>query len=249
VLREEWRKYLKAYDAFPAFPKLAYEENLGDPIGSEYTVTVDGKEYVFQHFLGGIIYAEKGKWGEAHAIYRASREAKGLEKDNIEVVDLRGQLPTRPGTSYYKRPAEDIMGVTIHYTASPPRSGVEAVRMIAEFHVGLLASKPQEEFPAIAYHLVVDASGTIYLCNDLDTRTWHNAAVVEGLKRNRTHIGLAYISNREPSPEVIDALVRAVFYCEQSLGRNLYVEGHKDHYRTECPWHWEEWRNKIYARL
>lgn len=157
------------------------------------------------------------------------------------MIDLRGKLPTRPGRAYYHRDLAGITGITVHYTASPARAGLDAVRAIAKYQVGPNA---QEAFPGIAYTMVVDSEGTIYQCWDLDVRCWHSGAVVGGVARNASHVGIAIINDTDPSMDQLNGLADAIQLCEYQLDRPLTVEGHKDApYPTACPGaHWQDWK-------
>lgn len=155
--------------------------------------------------------------------------------------DLRGQLPVRPGRTYYNRPLSGIVGATLHYTAGSPSATVEAINA---YQIGPTA---QEDFPAIAYHLVVTADGTVNLCHDLTTRVWHSGAVVDGVARNASHIGICYAGDVEPNAQQLRGLASGIAWCERQLGRQLTVEGHKDApYATACPGPmWPQWRGQI----
>lgn len=161
------------------------------------------------------------------------------------VVDARVTLNSppyiRPGARpYYKRALDVVVGITVHYTASSPRTTVWGT---ASYHVGPHA---QEAFPAIAYHFFVDAAGTVYRCHDLDTRVWHSGAVVNGVARNASHIGICYAGNWEPSVNQRAGLRTAIALCEDELARPLTIEGHKDVYATSCPGAtWPLWLDDI----
>jgi hypothetical protein len=161
----------------------------------------------------------------------------------VPLIDLRGRLPTRPGAKpYYSREIHGLVGATIHYTAGSPQASVEDV---ARYQVG---SNAQEAFPAIAYHLIIPAAGYVVLCHDLSTRVWHSGAVVNGVARNTSHIGICYIGNREPSLAQLAGIRGALRWCEQQLGRPLeHIEGHRDApYATACPGPtWPFWRDEI----
>lgn len=176
-------------------------------------------------------------------------------------IDLRGKLPTRPGTTgqygprvvvnhsdrslnlaeSIKRSLAAITGRTIHYTASPRRSGLAAVKAIAAFQVGPNA---QEDFPAIAYSLIVDGAGTVFWLHDLNVRVWHSGAKVNGVSRNVSHVGICFIGATAPTPDQILGLARACVWADRQLGRALSLEGHKDPpYATTCPGaDWPKWR-------
>lgn len=179
----------------------------------------------------------------------------------IPIVDLRGRLPTRPGARPYfprayaadpRRPTEAelqasldcIAGGTYHYTASSPWGSPWG---IAEYQVGPTA---QEDFPAIAYTLIVALSGVVYLCHDLWARTWQSGAVVDGVARNRSHVGICYIGDYQPYPAQLRGLAIATVFCEQQLGCQLPTEGHGDVYATPCPGPtWPDWRPAVEAHI
>lgn len=155
----------------------------------------------------------------------------------MRVIDLRGQLPTRPGASPYpKRSLALVTDVDLHYTASASDVSVEA---IARYQTGPGA---QEPFPAIAYHFMVDGHGRINRLHDLDVRVWHNG----GYRRNDIAVGICYIGNREPNPAQQRWLRETIRLCERELGRSLAVHGHKDSAQTICPGSmWPSWRAAV----
>lgn len=165
---------------------------------------------------------------------------------NWTPVDLRGQLPTREGApAYHRRDVADVVGVTVHYSASPALSGRQAVEAIARYQTGPNA---HEAFPAIAYHLVVDAGGDVYLCHDLDVRVWHSAARPGGIGRNQTHVAICYLGDVEPNAAQLSGLARGIRWAESELRRSLDVEGHGDAWATLCPGSsWARWRNDLCA--
>ena len=155
-----------------------------------------------------------------------------------QMADLRGKLPIRPGTDgqYSRRNLEAVDSIDIHYTASPPSGTVQS---IAAYQVSAGA---QEAFPAIAYHLIVDGSGIISWCHDLNRRVWHNG----GPGRNERAIGLCYIGNTEPNAAQKRGLRDAIRWCQEQLGRPLSVAGHKDSSPTQCPGPvWPSWRSDV----
>lgn len=156
-------------------------------------------------------------------------------------MDLRGALPTRRGAErYFTRDLDGIVGVTIHYTASSPYATPET---IARHQVTQTTTDP---FPAIAYTLIVDWRGTVHLCHDLETRCWHSGAVVDGVARNRSHVGICWIGSYHPAPQQLTGMRQAIQWCERKLKRRLDVEGHSDSYATACPGPtWPDWKPDI----
>lgn len=108
---------------------------------------------------------------------------------------------------------------------------------IARYQTGPNA---QEDFPAIAYTMVVDGQAKSYLCHDLETRTWHNAAP----GANTTRLSVCWIGITSPTQAQIDGMAHCVVWLEQQLGRSLDVRGHKDApYPTTCPGAtWATWQ-------
>lgn len=184
----------------------------------------------------------------------------------LPIIDIRGKLPVREGARpYYLRvytqdpdaptAAERaaslalIRGVTYHYTAS---NISHTPRSIAQYQIG---PEPQDPFPAIAYVFVVGGSGVVYLCHDLETRSWHSGARVDGVARNQSHVGAAWIGDYEPSTAQLLGLAVATVYSERRLGRELPAEGHQDAYpngaeATPCPGPtWPAWRPAVAAMV
>lgn len=163
----------------------------------------------------------------------------------MSIVDVRDALSKRPyirpgARPYHKRPRDGVGGVTIHYTASRAATTVWSTALYQ------VSPQAQEAFPAIAYHLFIEAEGTVYLCHDLETRVWHSGANVSGVARNLSHIGICYAGDREPNAAQIAGLHEAIAWCEAQLGRNLEVEGHKDAYATTCPGPtWPSWKDDV----
>lgn len=103
-------------------------------------------------------------------------------------------------------------------------------------------------FPAIAYHLVIPATGYVALCHNLDVRCWHSGAIVEGVSRNLTHVGICYVGNQEPNLAQLAGIRAALRWVEENPGHPLEsIEGHRDApYPTACPGPaWPRWRPEI----
>lgn len=111
-----------------------------------------------------------------------------------------------------------------------------------------MTQRETDLFPAIAYPLVVTRDGTIHLCLDLWLRSWHSGAVVAGVARNRSHVGVCWIGNYMPSYAQCRGMGRALAWLEWQLGRRLEVEGHKDSMATQCPGPtWPGWLPDVLA--
>ena len=90
-------------------------------------------------------------------------------------------------------------------------------------------------FPGLAYTMFVEESGRVVLAWDLKVRVWHSAAVVAGIARNLSHIGICYAGNVKPNAAQKRGMANALSWCERQLGRELTVEGHGWVYATACP--------------
>lgn len=151
---------------------------------------------------------------------------------------MRGKLPTT-GT-YSSRPLSDIQGITVHYTAGYALNTVEEV---ARFQLTRDAA-PGLKFPAIAYTFMVTYDGQVSLCHDLDTKCWHSGAVISGVSRNTSHVGICWTGIDVPTPAQIQGIKQARDYVRQQLNNpSLPVEGHREApYATACPGaRYKEW--------
>lgn len=155
-------------------------------------------------------------------------DAAPTPSDLPAIVDVRGQLPTRQGAdSYPSRELTAIDGITIHYTASPDTTTVEAT---AAYQVGPDAQDP---FPSIAYHYYVEGDGTPKRCHDLTDRVWHSAAP----GANATRVGICYAGNgSEPNvAQKLGLIACIVDACDQVGKGQLSCSGHGWDYPTSCP--------------
>jgi hypothetical protein len=166
----------------------------------------------------------------------------------MALKDLRGQLPSR--RAYNARPLDAITGITIHYTQGGTN---QSARAIAEYQISPEAATQTgagEPFPGIAYTILVTGDGTPNLCHDLDRRTWHSSAVVNGLARNLTNIGICYTGNSQPNEAQRAGIAEAIGWCEAQLDRRLAVEGHGDAMATDCPGpFWSQWRSEVLGQV
>lgn len=180
----------------------------------------------------------------AAEVYRSGDEGR-----ESLIEDLRGRLPAIG--QYNTRPLDAIRGITLHYTAGPLDQTAE---QIAAYQTSAEAAGQTGEgvpFPAIAYTILVTGDGIPNLCHDLDRRTWHSAAIVDGLSRNLTRIGICFTGVSEPNAAQIAGLAEAIDWCERQLGRQLPIEGHRDApYATKCPGsNWPSWRARLEEQL
>ena len=118
-----------------------------------------------------------------------------------------------------------------------------ALAGIAAFFNLPVASLPQEDFPAIAYTMIVDGQAKSYLCHDLETRVWHNGAP----NANTTRLSVCWIGITEPTEAQIASMAQCCAWLERQLRRALEIRGHKDApYATQCPGKtWAEWKPRL----
>jgi len=129
-----------------------------------------------------------------------------------------------------------VDSIDFHYTASPIVTSVQA---IAQYQIGPTA---QADFPAIAYHIIIDSTGKFYYTQDLDRRVWHNGAP----GRNERAIGICYTGDVRPTPKQIDGLKEARLWCERQLKKPLVKMAHNTTYATSCPGpYFNEWKNSV----
>jgi hypothetical protein len=159
-----------------------------------------------------------------------------------EPVNMIGQLPTRPGgweTASYPYRSRDINRVRrfrVHYTAGPTSASVHS---IASYQVGPTA---QADFPAIAYHLLVEGNGRVNWCHDFDKRVWGSAAP----GANEMDIHCCYTGDYEPTPIQIEGMRNALAWAERRRGFTLELLAHRTDYATNCPGPtWEQWRDQL----
>jgi hypothetical protein len=202
--------------------------------------------------------------GQVKPAYDSLRDALAVVPDPppdeqpavpVGMNDLRGELPTLgppwQTREYNLRPLDQIDGVTLHYTAGPTN---QTARAIAEYQISPAAQGQTgagQPFPAIAYTILVTGDGTPNLCHNIDRRVWHSGAVVGGVSRNQSHVGICYTGNQRPNSAQIRGLASAIKWCQDQLGRKLTIEGHKDPpYGTDCPGPlWPSWRAEVEAEL
>jgi PKD repeat protein len=64
VRNKAWNAMAIAYNPDAGFPRYARQHGLGAPLTGETDVTFEGKAYILQGFVGGIVFAEFGQWDQ-----------------------------------------------------------------------------------------------------------------------------------------------------------------------------------------
>ncbi len=145
-----------------------------------------------------------------------------------------------------------VKWIVHHHTHAGP--GRPTVDDIADYQTGPDSHLP---FPAIAYHLYIEADGTIIQCHDIEAVTWAQGT---GSPGNLLGVGLnnwwaiaVCLSGEHPAAEQVAAIVRVDSWIDGALARHLPRVGHRDVSRsqaglplTECPGaSWPEWADQL----
>lgn len=130
-------------------------------------------------------------------------------------------------------------------------SGRPTAWAIANYQTGAAAHLP---FPAIAYHVYVEADGTIEWVQDLEAVTWSQGdgspTVRLGVGSNNWEGIAVCFSGQDPTEAQIAALKAVGDAIDTAMERKLERVGHQDVSRgangqalTECPGSlWATWR-------
>ena len=124
-------------------------------------------------------------------------------KAGVPYCDHRDTLPRHATKRYGYRSPEAILSVCYHHQGGDPRVGpvvdgsayTEAVYAIARYHSGPDSHLSPRGAPGIAYTLVVDPSGGIHFCNDIETRTWSQGYRGRPGDENKTWMGVLFMGN------------------------------------------------------
>ena len=158
--------------------------------------------------------------------------------DRLGAVDVRYALPIREVEAGYLRrtPAEmrDVKWIVVHHTgAGVSRPRAEA---IARYQTG---PGPLDKFPAIAYHVVIEADGTIYWCHDLETVVWSNGV---GSPTQKQGVGVfnwqsfaVCFSGENPTAIQTEVGNKVILTINEAMNERLSLRGHGDLSRTQCP--------------
>ncbi len=155
----------------------------------------------------------------------------------LALVDRQGQLPIRSGgIPYRQRPVDGLVGVVLHATDADTTA-----ESLALYQTTKVEGDP---YPALAYHFVVQANGTVEWCHDLAVETWH--AGVEA-SAHYVSVCLPGAGGDEPAPPAQLAagreLVRAL---ERLLARPMQVRAHVELMAgSPCPG--PRWRDLVRA--
>jgi len=153
----------------------------------------------------------------------SNMSASSVKKEQITIHDIVDDLPKHPSKPpYSKRQLSQIQAISVHHSDSDNQTAYDH----ANYHVG------HHEWPGIAYHIVIEYDGEIYLTNYFDTVSYHT-------KNNNTAlIGICLSGDYEhkaPSNAQLDSLDRIIEDIRLELGWDIPVNGHRDYRNTTCP--------------
>jgi hypothetical protein len=137
--------------------------------------------------------------------------------------DVRGHLPVHATRKYGQRRNKPRGACYHHQAATPTRTSVQtgrdhehernewwqAVQRIARYHCGPDSHLKDGGAPGIAYWLVVDPDGGIWLCWDWDVRTWSQGDRYTRGDENSDYLGVLFMGNfaSEHNPEGVEPTV------------------------------------------
>lgn len=174
-----------------------------------------------------------------------------LRAQGLDVVSLRGELPTHATRTYDRRDPGKMRGMVIHQALSQGY-GLATVQAIARYHVGSNSHLKAGGAPGFAYTLAVDADGTVYVCNDVETATWsHGQKLVPDANSTLMGVcalgfygytdgaGAQHLADVPPPPQEA-ALVRVWLACQSLWGWEPNavhggLMGHEDLGKASCP--------------
>lgn len=146
----------------------------------------------------------------------------------IEFHDLRNELPISADRPYKHRPEEWIEGCFWHHSASKGQT----IRNLASYHVEV------RQWGGLAYTYAIGWDGTIFLCNDPTTLSFHTSGY------NSRAISVVLVGDyheKEMSEAMKVSVIRLAAHLKDKYNLR-YVALHKDVKATACPGsHAEPW--------
>ena len=157
----------------------------------------------------------------------------------MNLINLRDVLPRNPNKADWDaRPATSQ--IVVHHTAGSANATPQA---IAHYQVWQRPPVNGKDVTTVRtpYHLMVGQDGYVYLCNDLDARTWHAGGGGWTDPQNANHYSLAVcligdFTHVQPSIAQLAAAREVVEWLRRRYGP-LTVIGHRAAYKTAtaCP--------------
>lgn len=147
--------------------------------------------------------------------------ASGSSWKPINIVD---QLMT--DGSYPIRDLSQVDTIVVHHSATSSTAAGSNPEGYAVFHVTVRG------WPGIAYHLVIQPDGNVYLTNYLKTQSSHTGTL------NPTAIAIALSGNFDQEQFTAtqqQALIKAINWVQRQVGRKLKLRGHYQYSSKTCP--------------
>lgn len=134
----------------------------------------------------------------------------------MQIVDLRGKLPTHKTKKYATRKESDIRSIAIHHSLTVSGSP----EAFANYHVNT------HGWSIMGYAYVVQRDGTIYWCAD------HNIVTPHVGNSNKHALGICLVGDfrtQHPTPEQYAAALWLVCKLQQELPNAKEVKGHSEY--------------------
>jgi len=142
----------------------------------------------------------------------------------MKMVDLRGVLKRHPTLTYKRRNKSDISIIAIHHSLT--KTGTPEA--FARYHV------ETNGWPGIGYHYTIQQDGTIYICNDIETISYHVG------NSNKASIGICLVGDfrtEKPTEAQYQACLELVRTLQQAYPKTQ-IKGHSElpgYASKQCP--------------
>jgi len=134
----------------------------------------------------------------------------------MQIVDLRGKLPTHKTKKYNTRKESDIRSIAIHHSLTVSGSP----EAFATYHVNT------NGWPGIAYPYVIQRDGIIYKCLDHSVLSYHVG------DSNKHSLGICLVGDyrtQQPTPEQYAAALWLVQKLQKELPNAKEIKGHSEY--------------------
>lgn len=134
----------------------------------------------------------------------------------MNMIDLRGKLPTHKTKKYSTRKLTDIRSIAIHHSLTLTGSP----EAFATYHVNT------NGWPGIAYTFVVQRDGIVYKCWDPEKITYHVG------NSNKHAIGICMVGDfrtQQPTPEQYQATLELVRQLQKVIPSAQQIKGHNEY--------------------
>lgn len=171
------------------------------------------KNYIFGIIIGGI------------AAYFLGRTAISY-LNSFYIENIIDDLPKNPNRTYSTRSINNIDTIIVHHSAISSSSSSANPLGYANYHINT------RNYPAIAYHFVIQPDGKVYQTNKYETLSWHGGNI------NSRSVGVVVTGNFE-NEQFTDtqktSLINTIKHIQETLGKRMKVQGHYLHMPTACP--------------